>query len=328
MNYFLGVDIGNTKSQAVIIDQTGNAVGFGTAGIGNWEVIGWDGAYKVLSNIVSQALLEANLKSQDIIGAGLGIAGLDWEEDQSGHRELVESLNFGGDYRCVNDAVIGLIGGTSEGWGVSISAGTSNNVYGLDKIGNIGRITGNSTLFGEYGGATEIVRKAIQAISRQWTHVGEKTLLSDVFIQKVRAKNLTDFIAGLARERYEVNPSFAPLVFQVADQGDLVAQYIIRWAGIELARSAKGVIRQLDLQNESFEVVMAGSVFKGGSRIIKPMQESLLEFAPKISFVHLDAPPVVGGIFLGMQQANADFIPLRETVINSVRNRLSWEESK
>ena len=41
--YYLGVDIGATKSHGVIADENGRAVGFGAAGPGNHEVVGYDG---------------------------------------------------------------------------------------------------------------------------------------------------------------------------------------------------------------------------------------------------------------------------------------------
>ena len=43
MNYFLGIDIGATKSHALIADENGCAVGFGQGGPGNHEVVGYEG---------------------------------------------------------------------------------------------------------------------------------------------------------------------------------------------------------------------------------------------------------------------------------------------
>ena len=48
--YFLGVDIGGTKSHALIADGEGNAVGFGTYGPGNHEEVGYEGLRIALSN--------------------------------------------------------------------------------------------------------------------------------------------------------------------------------------------------------------------------------------------------------------------------------------
>ena len=53
--YFLGVDIGATKSHALIADEAGRAAGFGDAGPGNHEVVGYDGLTAVLQEIAAQA---------------------------------------------------------------------------------------------------------------------------------------------------------------------------------------------------------------------------------------------------------------------------------
>ena len=82
MKYFLGLDIGNTKSHALLADETGRAVGFGQAGPGSWEAIGWDGAQEVLCDLTNMVLDQAGISRADIWGAGFGYAGYDWPEDR------------------------------------------------------------------------------------------------------------------------------------------------------------------------------------------------------------------------------------------------------
>ena len=41
--YYLGVDVGATKSHALIADESGRAVGFAAAGPGTRQVVGYDG---------------------------------------------------------------------------------------------------------------------------------------------------------------------------------------------------------------------------------------------------------------------------------------------
>ena len=48
MKYYLGVDVGGTKTHALIADDTGQALGFATGGPGNWEGVGYDGLTRVL----------------------------------------------------------------------------------------------------------------------------------------------------------------------------------------------------------------------------------------------------------------------------------------
>ena len=50
-HYFLGVDIGATKSHALLADETGQVVGFGLAGPGSYEVVDWEGLQAVLHKL-------------------------------------------------------------------------------------------------------------------------------------------------------------------------------------------------------------------------------------------------------------------------------------
>ena len=54
MRYFLGVDIGATKTHALIADATGRVVGFGQAGPGNHETVGYEGLIAALDLAVTE----------------------------------------------------------------------------------------------------------------------------------------------------------------------------------------------------------------------------------------------------------------------------------
>jgi hypothetical protein len=64
---------------------------------------------------------------------------------------------------------------------------------------------------------------------------------------------------------------------------------------------ANAVIRQLDFQDLDFDVVMSGSMFKGGPLLIEPMRDTIHNFAPKARLVRLDVPPVIGAALLGFE---------------------------
>jgi N-acetylglucosamine kinase-like BadF-type ATPase len=197
--YFLGVDIGNTKSHALIADNQGQIVGFGVAGNGNHEVIGVDGFKSVLKNIVYQALDKAGISPTAITGAGFGIAGFDWESDRPLMNEAVDELGMDCPYICVNDAVIGLAAGARAGWGISVSSGTSCNCWGRSLDGREGHVSGNGGNFAEYGGGSEIVMYSIHAISRAWSLRGPQTQLTDFFCQHTGSKDEYYLLEGFAR---------------------------------------------------------------------------------------------------------------------------------
>ena len=189
MRYFLGVDVGNTKSHALVADESGRALGFGAAGMGSWEGLGWDGAQVVLHEIVGLAFAQADIGPADICGAGFGYAGYDWPEDRPGHERIIGSLGLvNAVWDVGNDVVIGLFAGAEEGWGVVVSAGTSNNCYGRDRRGRTCQMTGAGATFGEYGGASEVMRKALQAVSLAWSRRGPATALSQAFVAAGRRR--------------------------------------------------------------------------------------------------------------------------------------------
>jgi N-acetylglucosamine kinase-like BadF-type ATPase len=312
MKYFLGVDIGSTKSHALIADETGQAVGFGAGGAGNHESVGVDNFRIVLNQVVHQAIGQAGITVNSIAGAGFGIAGYDWDSDRPMMREVIETLALKCPYEFVNDSVLGLFAGAKAGWGVSVTAGTSGNAYGRTLDGREGRMTGNGAFFGEYGGGWELVGVAMQAISRAWSLRGAPTALSDIFVRELGAKDVSDLLEGIARSRYHVGAKHAPLVFGAAGEGDEVAQEAIRFISRGLGDLAVGIIRQLQIEGEAFEVVLGGS-FYNGSPLIEPiMREEICKVAPHAQLVRLNAAPVIGGVVLGMQQARHPFQPLRE----------------
>ena len=318
MKYFLGVDIGNSKSHALIAAEDGRCAGFGAAGPGSWEAIGWEGAQEVLHSIVGQALAQSGIRPEAVAGSGFGYAGYDWPEDRPGHVAMIESLGLANaQYVLGNDTLVGLVAGADQGWGVVVVAGTSNNCRGRDRNGREGRITGSGSWFGEYGGATEIVAKAMQAAAIAWTRRGPATALSAAFAAEVGARDTADLLAGLVRGRYHLSAAAAPIVFATAEQGDAVAQEIISWAGRSLGDLANGVIRQLDLAAESFDVVLSGSLYKGGATLIDPLRQTIHAVAPGANLVRLTAPPVVGGVLLGMEACGLETTAVRAPLLAS-----------
>ena len=321
--YFLGVDVGGTKSHALIADEQGRVVGFAEAGPGNHEVVGYDGLKLVLRRLLRQTTRAAGIDRGQIAGAGFGVAGYDWPSELPPTLEAIDALELDCPKEVVNDTVIGLVAGAEAGWGVALVAGTSNNCWGWDEHHTMGRVIGGGMKFGENAGAYELVMQAIIAIAKAWTRRGPETALTDAFVRQFGAESAAQLLENIHLERYHPGPWLAPLVFQVAEAGDAVAQGLIRWAGEELADLAKGVIRQLGFQDRAFDVVLVGSMFNGGPLLIEPMKASIRQEAPRARFVRLTAPPVVGAVLLGMQQGGLDIPAMRPALLASAQRALA-----
>lgn len=316
MRYFLGIDVGGTKTHALIADESGRALGFGQSGPGNPEVVGYDGMARVLQEATDEALAAGNIPREAIAGAGFGIGGYDWPSQRPAILEAIRTLGLNAPVEIVNDALIGLLAGAEQGWGVAVVAGTSCNCWGRDPSGREGRMTGFSWL-GEAAGAGELVLKALQAVALEWTRRGPPTRLTQAFVELAGLPSVEALLEALTIGGLYIGAEAAPLVFRVAAEGDPVALELIRWAGRELASMAIGVIRQLDLASLSFEVVLAGSFFNGSPLLAETMAETIHPVAPGARLVRLEVPPVVGAVILGMEQAGLPTSPLRPALIRS-----------
>lgn len=319
--YFLGVDVGATKTHALIADETGRALSLGESGPGNPESFGYDSLGQVLRASMEEALATAGIAVGQIAGAGFGIGGYDWLSQREPILQEITTTGLRAPLEIVNDAIVGLAAGAAEGWGVAVVAGTSCNCWGWNTERRIGRMTGFSFL-GEAAGAGELVFKAIQAVALAWTWRGPATRLTQAFVELAGLRNVEELLEGLSLGRIHIGARAAPVVFRVAAEGDAVARELIEWAARELASMALGVIRQLDFEKLSFEVVLAGSFFNGSPRLAEAMGEAIHPIAPGARLVRLTAPPVVGGVLVGMEQAGEDPRPVREALIRSTEEMM------
>ena len=316
MRYYLGADLGATKTHTLIVDETGRALGFGESGPGNHESVGYDGMFDSLLQGLEQALQVAGLTRAAVTGAGFGVAGYDWPSEHEATAAVIDKLGLNAPYIFVNDTVPGLVAGSQEGWGVVVVSGTGSNCRGWDREHKReGRVTGHGVLMGEGAGGSELLNRAMQLVGYAWTKRGPMTALADAFVTFSGAKDLEDLLRGYTTYEYQIGAEAAPLVFQVAEQGDPVACELIRWAGCELGEIANAVIRQLEFEKLAFDVVMTGSMFEGGPLLIEPMRATIHKVAPRARLVRLNIPPVIGAVILGMEAAQLKASP-------SVRNKM------
>jgi N-acetylglucosamine kinase-like BadF-type ATPase len=317
MPYYLGADIGGTKTHLVIADENGRVLGFGESGPGNHQNIGFDGMLATLQKGLAPAIAMANICIDQLSGAGFGIAGYDWPSETPAMAAIVKKLGITCPFSMVNDAVPGLVAGSEAGWGVGLVSGTGCNCRGWDREHKqIGRVTGYGTSMAEAAGSAELVARAMQLVSHAWIKRIPPTALTEAMISFSGSSDVVEMLENYTEGRRNIGPEAARLVFQVAENGDPTARELIRWAGCELGELACAVIRQLEFEDLAFDVVLAGSMFEGGPMLIEPMRATILSLAPKARFVRLNVPPVIGAVLIGMQEGGLRPSPLIRQALN------------
>jgi len=308
-HYFLGADVGSTKTHVVIADGIGRVLGLGEGGAGNPDNVGYEGLSRTLEIATRSAVQQAGIAIEQIAGAGFGVSGLDYPAQKAPTLQAIDVLGLRAPLEAVNDALIGLVAGAADGWGVAVVSGTGCNCWGWDRQRRQGQVTGCGWQMGEYAGSSELALRAVQLVAYEWTRRGPATQLTPALIRYLGAADVVDMLHGLATDRLRIDAAAAPLIFEVAAQGDAVAIDLIRWAGRELGELAKAVIRQLNFESLEFDVVLLGSMFNGGPLLIDSLRDSIVELAPRAKLVRLQTLPVVGAVLLGMEQAQWPITP-------------------
>lgn len=305
MRYYLGLDAGATKTFCLVGDETGRVLGFGRGGTGNYEAYGVDAALQEISTAVDGALAEAGLKREDLSGIGMGIAGADIPEDYVMlDREIFNPL-FGTiprDFR--NDSMGGLRGGTREPKGIVIACGTGCVCAGINAQRVEGRVGGMSEDFGDTVSGSSLGAEGLRAVFRARENVYPKTLLTELFLERAQCATPDElfyrFYKGEITHR-GLEP-MAVLTFEAAYRGDAVACDILESGGRYLGQMVNAMARNLDMTRDHFDVVMAGSVFKGNSPVLKDAMATIIHReCPHARLIMPAFEPVVGALLLGME---------------------------
>jgi N-acetylglucosamine kinase-like BadF-type ATPase len=121
-------------------------------------------------------------------------------------------------------------------------------------------------------------------------------------------------------------PNLAQDIFRMAHEDDPVAMAIIDTSAQELGQNVNAVIRQLGFEDQSFELVLIGSVFKSGELFLRPFRKTVYSFAPAAKLVHLSVPPVSGSILLAAEAIGINPISIRHDLNTSIKDFIDLDD--
>jgi len=286
-----------------------------TGGGTNYQGCGIKRARDEWGRLIEAALDGLGAPREDVAAAGLGIAGLDRPKDDVVIRGAFEELMPGVPLDLVNDAYLALRAGTDDGVGVGVVSGTGCNAMGANSRGERFRVGGHGPEFGDLGSASDIGVQALRRTFRSQDGRGPETALVDLLMTRLKLERLDDIVdyfladnraKGHGKYIDSFNPGMlAPLVFEAAAGGDEVSISILEWAGTELGLSVGAVARQLFSADESFPLVMGGSVLQKGAtgHVTDSLLSDVKNEFPRVFPVALALRPVAGGVLYAMDLA-------------------------
>ncbi len=114
-----------------------------------------------------------------------------------------------------------------------------------------------------------------------------------------------------------------PLVFEAAEQNDAVASCILVRQGKGLAEYVSAMVRKFNMNSLEFDVVLAGSIFKGvGSLLIETIRSEVHRIAPKANIIRAQFEPAIGSVLLAYDSAG---IKVTEEMYSNLRSTMPAE---
>ena len=298
MKLFLGVDGGGSSTVALIADEAGSVIGEGRGGPSNVSDLA------IFAKNLGEAVDAAGAGESEFESACFGFSG-GIEGKALAAREIVNAKR----YSVVHDASIALTGATAGAPGVVVIAGTGSIAFGRNAEGRTARAGGWGYVFGDEGGAFDIVRQALRATLRFEEGWGRATALHPALIEAAGVRNANDLLHRFYTREFPRArvAGFATLVDEVARAGDTVAVDILNAAAQSLATFASAVRAQLFGADETTIVSYTGGAFR--SAFLLERFKMLIELDGANQFTAPVFRPVQGALIEAFRAAGLDIIP-------------------
>ncbi len=262
MKYVLGFDGGGTKTECVLMDETGAILARSRSRASNAVNVGAKASAEALAEAGVEALRSAAKSSSDIAYILAGISGAGESAVQAEIKILLQPSFPDASIVITSDLPLTLAA-TGEIPSVVVIAGTGSAVLGRTAPLKLARAGGFGPIIGDPGSANDIGRRTVARCFQKFLN-HEKFPLTDEILHTFDC-TWPQFV-DLAREQPTVTfPKIFPIVAKAAESGDASACSILITAASDLLRQVLEVLDQLQLQNTSFFLAKTGGVFEGSA---------------------------------------------------------------
>ncbi len=300
----LGVDVGGTKTQAVLITNDGQPLAWGMGGPGNPTRVSLERMSASFEQAIGQAVAGVDPQTRrEIRAICLGVAGGGGRDDviRDAIRKILDGFSLDARILLTGDVQIAFASAIRQAHGVIVIAGTGSNTYGVGLHGETAGAGGWGYLIGDEGSGFAIGRAGMTAAAKAYDSRGPQTDLLPRLLAYLDLDDARETIQHIyAPGGKGLIAHFAPIVAEAARDGDDAALAIFRQAGRDLGESALAVARKLSLCDRPFELGLIGSVFKAGDLITDPLRATVLADAPHAHIFVSPDPPALGAARLAL----------------------------
>lgn len=290
-NYFLGIDGGGTKTEAILCDASGRILWRRLSGATNANDVGLPTASSRLCELIRGA--HEHLCGIGEEGALCVFGGIAGALNQRENLLSVLCPEFPEDMLEIHSDAINLISSERyDGNGCCLICGTGSVCF-VRRGSEIWRIAGWGYLLDRSGSGYAMGREALEASLRAHDGRGDATLLTGALMEKLGAApwdRLTEIYEG----GKAFIASFAPCVIACAEEGDRVASEILFRQALYLAECLEAAYNWRGEWDTPLEAVLGGGIFHAKSDLIPMIKQNI---TVPVNLTVASVPPVFGAVW-------------------------------
>ena len=299
---YLGIDGGQSHTEAIIADENGFVLGRGTGGASNHAEI--PGGRERLQNAVKDSI-GAALENGDLpeltaaifASAHCGMTGgAIYKEEIISAIIRAEKLTVG------HDAPTALFGATAGKPGIAVIAGTGSVVFGVNEKQESARAGGLGYLFSDEGSGFWLATQMIRLAVKEHDDLIEKRGILELtleFFGRGEIREITDDFYNGKISRDQIAALAERAHFAAAEGNQAIREQI--YNGVEvLTASVKSVAKKLNFPMD-FPVAGIGGMFRA-ALMNEFFKSSLAEKVSLARFVKPRFGPAIGALLLSYRQ--------------------------
>ncbi len=308
---YIAIDGGGKGSRLAVFNEEGNTVHFAKGGALNPNFSGVERAISTLRTLLHPVSIE--VIDQEIAAVFGGISGIASSGFASYYEQVTSQYFPNAKVKMETDGITALASGGAIGDGAVLMAGTGVAGF-ISHEGEIYKMAGNGYLLDRGGSGWHIGRDGLVACLLAHEGRGGRTSLEEKYSNAV-GMSIEHFTGALYRDEIAV-ATHAPLVFEAALEGDVVANEILE----RNARYLAGLATDLAIMHGGPRAVVTSGGLLERSPGILPYLERALDGT--VELIRPLGTPLLGGALLAMKLC--DKTPQGEFIENF--NRTSVEQ--
>ena len=293
----VGVDGGGTRTRVLVADERGTVLAEAAGGPSAVRPGEAEASADVISALVRDALINAELGHLRPRALCAGVAGTGREDSREALWRALVELDVADETVVHSDAAIALDDAFGDGPGVMLIVGTGSMALGRGPTGRTARAGGWGPILGDEGSGAWLGRRALGSVAAASDKREPETALTNSILAACEVPDVHGLIAWAAAATPSDFAGLVGTVVEVANNGDLRANALIALAIEELSLHVRSVSRELfGDERAAVPVALAGGMMTAGSLIRRRLEHRLKSSVPGGSIHEVEVNAARGAV--------------------------------